>query len=73
MSGAIQHGDAVLTTLIKDERPHGWRQFRAPKGKRFVMLLLGTTEKESSGSDIDVDAMLEELGWEFTKGGGNGE
>jgi hypothetical protein len=56
-------GDAVLTSHIKDERNHAWRSYKAPKGKRFVLLVLGAVDKDAEG--FDVNAALNALGWHF--------
>jgi hypothetical protein len=61
---SITHGDAVMTSYIRDERPLGWRSFKAPKGKRFVFLLLGVADKDAT--NFDADAALNALGWHFT-------
>jgi hypothetical protein len=63
MPDAIVHGDAILTSYLRDERPNGSRGFKAPKGRRFVLLLLGTVDKQATV--FDVDAALNELGWLF--------
>jgi hypothetical protein len=63
MIGSISHGDAILTAYVRDERPEGWRSFKAPKGRRFVFLLLGTVDKDAAG--FDVDGALNELGWHY--------
>lgn len=66
-------GDGIFTTNVKDERSHGWVSYKAPEGKRFVFLLLGTVEKDAQ--EFDVDARLEELGWFYRDSGSdrNGE
>ena len=59
--GPMRHGDAVFCTNVKDERERGWFSYRAPKGERFVFLLLGTVPKDAY--DFDVDGALNRLGW----------
>lgn len=61
--GDLTIGDAIFTGYMKDERAFGWRSFKAPKGKRFVLLLLGTVEKDAT--NFDADAALNALGWHF--------
>jgi hypothetical protein len=61
--GSITHGDGIMTAYVRDERPGGWRSFKAPKGKRFVFLLLGTADKDAA--NFDADAALNDLGWHF--------
>ena len=54
--------------------PQGGRvaeRFSAPKGREFVVLLLGTIP--SGSTEVDAIAMLEQLGFtESGKGGGHG-
>ena len=71
MIGHIEIGDAIFSTTMRDERAFGWRSFKAPKGQRFVLLLLGTVDKEAS--NFDADAALNRLGWHFRDSDGSGE
>ena len=59
----MKRGDAIFTASARDEREHGWVSYKAPKGHRFVFLLLGTVEKDAY--DFDVDGSLNRLGWVF--------
>lgn len=43
---------------------HGWLDYKLPKGKQFVLLLLGT--EDVSGPDkLDAAEKLNEMGWRF--------
>jgi hypothetical protein len=57
-------GDAIFTSSFKDEHPGGWVSYKAPKGRQFVFLVLGTVEKDAA--DFDVDGALNSIGWQFT-------
>lgn len=56
-------GDALFSASVKDEREHGWLQYKAPQDRRFVLLLIGTVAKDAH--EFDVDAALNRLGWFF--------
>jgi hypothetical protein len=60
----MRHGDVVpvknIRVLVQDGA--GWASFSAPKGKCFVLLLLGV-EDAKGGVKLDPVKAINELGW----------
>lgn len=62
----IQIGDTLLTTTLKvRDQPKNYNieaSFKAPKGKAFVVLLLGVADETS---EFSPEKALNDLGWFF--------
>lgn len=56
-------GDVITTTNIRHEFTGGSLGFRAPKGRRFVLVLLGDEDKADEGEKLDCEAVFKSLGW----------
>lgn len=56
--------DTVFTSRIRAEGKSGWAHYNAPKGKRFVFLLLGTHPKDSDDL-FNPEKVLNDFGWFF--------
>jgi hypothetical protein len=60
----VNIGDVIhtksLTVVFENEKTRGTAGFKAPKGKRFVLLVLGV---DSADSPVDAKAALDFLGY----------
>lgn len=67
-------GDFVTMRHCRTVFDHGWADYKAPKGHRFVFAVLGLT-KDDGSEPFDGEAALNRLGWFFRDSGSdrNGE
>jgi hypothetical protein len=55
-------GSVVTPTNFTHHTPNLQLSFKAPKGKKFVMLLLGVQDKDDQ-QPLDVIDVMKRLGW----------
>lgn len=62
----LQYGSVLpmksMKIVIQDGQGH--LEYKAPKGKQFVLLLMGV-EDINSENKINADEFLKSMGWEF--------
>lgn len=56
-------GDVITTFSVRHEFTHGSLGYKAPKGQRFVLVLLGVEDKADDGEKLDCEAVFKALGW----------
>ena len=56
----MRRGDVVSAKNIRAVMGKGWMEFKAPKGSRFVFIMLGV---ETDESPLDPTEALHALGW----------
>jgi hypothetical protein len=62
----MNHGDVVPTkslNVVLGPDGHASAIYKAPKGKQFVLLLLGVEDTKADGQKLDPVAALKALGW----------
>lgn len=60
----MKPGDTVLVKSLTTHTQNAQFTFKAPKGKGFVLLVLGATDLEPK-VPFDANAALESFGWEL--------
>ena len=55
-------GDVVPMTYIRVVHDNGWTGYKAPKGERFLVVLLGSEPVDGS-RPLDPAAVFHALGW----------
>jgi len=67
----MEIGDIVRTTAFNDHfnnsETKGYISYKAPKGKMFVLMLLGMEPGENGTEHLDPEKILNEMGWTFTE------
>lgn len=62
----MRHGDIVPTkslNVVLGADGHASAIYKPPKGKQFVLLLLGVEDTKAGGQKLDPVAALKAIGW----------
>jgi hypothetical protein len=60
----LKRGDVVqMTSMTVRPNEDSSFTFRAPRGKQFVLLLLGVEDKKDAGQKLDCIEVIEQMGW----------